>query len=108
MFAYGAIMFSAHMLTVRRLSTAEPFSGGTEVAELVNGELVDAKLKRLEWFLLACLDPFKWGDPRRDMRIIVLARLLLHERIDILEKERIKRRPGRIRYERRLVAPRLA
>ena len=43
-----------------------------------------------------------------NMRIIVLARLLLHERVDILEKEGIKRRPGRIRYEGRLIAARLA
>jgi hypothetical protein len=42
---------------VTTLSLAEPFSGGPEIAELVDCKLVDAELEGFERFLFALLAP---------------------------------------------------
>lgn len=78
----------------QNFSVAKPFGGGPEIAEFVDRELVNTELKRVEGLLLALLYPFKWSSPRRDMRVKVLARLLLYKGVDISKEGWIEWCPG--------------
>jgi hypothetical protein len=86
----------------QNFSVAKPFGGGPEIAEFVDGELINAELKRFKGLLLTLLYPFKWPSPRRDMRVKVLARLLLYEGIDIRKEGWIERRPRLGQAQRQL------